>query len=97
MHIISRKKLRAFWETHTDAQKALEAWYLDAKRAKWKTPSDIKRIYRNASFVANNRVIFNVKGNRYRVVVVVVYGNGVVYIRFVGTHSEYDKIDVTTI
>lgn len=97
MHIISRKALREFWGTHTDAQKALEAWYLDTKRAKWETPSDIKRVYRNASFVANNRVVFNIKGNRYRIVVVVVYGNGVVYIRFVGTHSEYDKIDAATI
>ena len=97
MHIISRKALREFWETHTDAQKALEAWYLDTKRATWETPSDIKRVYRNASFVANNRVVFNIKGNRYWIVVVVVYGNGIVYIRFVGTHSEYDKIDATTI
>lgn len=97
MRIISRKALREFWETHRDAQKALEAWYLDTKKAQWKTPSDIKSVYRNASFVANNRVVFNIKGNHYRIVVVIIYKKGIVYIRFVGTHSEYDKIDVTQI
>ena len=97
MRIISRKALREFWEKHTDARKALEAWYLDTKKAKWKTPSDIKSVYRNASFVTNDRVVFSIKGNRYRLVVVVVYQKGIVYIRFVGTHSEYDKIDVTRI
>ena len=97
MRIISRRALREFWEVHTDAQKALEAWYIDTKQAKWKTPSDIKRVYRNASFVANNRVVFNIKGNRYRLVVAIAYKSGIVYIRFVGTHGEYDKIDVTTI
>ena len=99
VRIISRKALREFWETHSDARRVLEAWYLDTKKAQWKTPSDIKRVYRNASFVLNNRVVFNTKGNRYRlvVVVVVVYKKGVVYIRFVGTHSEYDKIDVTQV
>lgn len=97
MRIISRKALREFWEIHPDAQNALEAWYLDVKQADWKTPSDIKHVYRNASFVANNRVVFNIKGNHYRIVVVVAYKWGIVYIRFVGTHSEYDKIDVTKI
>ena len=97
MRIISRKALREFWETHTDARKALEAWYLDTKNAAWETPSDIKRVYRNASFVTDNRVVFNIKGNRYRLVVVVVYKKGIVYIRFVGTHSEYDKVDVTRV
>ncbi|HID50694.1 MAG TPA: type II toxin-antitoxin system HigB family toxin [Anaerolineae bacterium] len=97
MRIISRRALREFWEIHTDARKALEAWYIDTKQAEWKTPSDIKNVYRNVSFVANNRVVFNIKGNRYRLVVVVVYKSGIVYIRFVGTHSEYDKIDATRI
>lgn len=97
MRIISRKALREFWEIHPDARNALEAWYLDVKQADWKTPSDIKRVYRNASFVANNRVVFNIKGNHYRIVVVITYKWGIVYIRFVGTHSEYDKIDVTRI
>ena len=63
----------------------------------WETPNDIKTVYRNASIVANNRVIFNIKGNKYRLVVVVQYTYKLVYIRFVGTHEEYDEIDATTI
>jgi mRNA interferase HigB len=97
MRIISRKRLRDFWERHPNARQALQAWYIDVKQANWQTPADIKNVYRNASIVANNRVIFNIKGNRYRLVVVVQYQYGIVYIRFVGTHQEYDKIDATTI
>lgn len=97
MRIISRKRLREFWEKHTDAQQALQAWYADVKQADWQTPADIKNVYQNASIVANNRVIFNIKGNKYRLVVVVQYQYGIVYIRFVGTHQEYDKIDAATI
>lgn len=97
MRIISRKALREFWERHPDARQALQAWYADAKRATWKTPADIKNVYRNASFVASNRVVFNIKGNRYRLVVVIQYEHGIVYIRFVGTHQEYDRIDAVTI
>jgi mRNA interferase HigB len=97
MRIISRKMLREFWEKHPDAQQALQAWYADVKRSDWKSPSDIKQIYRNASIVANNRVVFNIKGNHYRIVIAVQYAFGIIYIRFVGTHAEYDEIDVTTI
>jgi len=97
MRVISRKALRAFWERHPDARQALQAWYADVKRAKWRTPGDIKRIYRNASFVADDRVVFNIKGNRYRLIVAVQYQFGIVYIRFVGTHSEYDKVDAAKI
>ena len=89
--------LREFWETHPDARIPLQIWFRDVERADWTGPADIKAIYRNASFVANNRVVFNIKGNHYRPVVVVVYQQGVIYIRFVGTHSEYDQIDATTI
>ncbi len=97
MRTISRKTLRAFWEKHADAQQVLQAWLYDAKQATWKTPADIKRVYRNASFVANNRVVFNIKGNDYRLVVAIQYQTGIVYIRFIGTHSEYDKIDAASI
>lgn len=97
MRIISRKILREFWEKHTHAQQALQAWYADVKRSTWASPADIKKTYRNASIIANNRVVFNIKGNTYRVVVVVQYELGIVYIRFVGTYQEYDKIDVTKI
>ncbi len=97
MRIISRKKLREFWEKHPDTSQPLQTWYADTKRATWKSPADIKRVYGTASIIANNRVVFNIRGNRYRLVVVVKYEHGKVYIRFVGTHAEYDKIDATTI
>jgi mRNA interferase HigB len=97
MRIISRKALREFWEIHPDAQQPLRAWYADVKKADWQSPMDIKNVYRNASIVANNRVVFNIKGNKYRLVVAVQYEYRLVYIRFVGTHQAYDKIDVTTI
>jgi len=97
MRIISRRILREFWEKHPDATTPLQTWFHDVERATWNSPTDIKENYRNASIVANNRVVFNIKGNRYRLVVVVIYQHGVVYIRFVGTHEDYDHIDVTTI
>jgi mRNA interferase HigB len=97
MRIISRRILREFWGKHPDAAVPLQTWFHDVERASWNSPADIKKTYRNASFVANNRVVFNIKGNHYRLVVVVVYRHGMVFIRFVGTHNEYDQIDVTTI
>ena len=97
MRVISRRLLRDFWEKHPDATIPLRTWFHDVERAEWTVPSDIKEVYRNASFITNNRVVFNVKGNRYRLIVVVVYQHGVVYIRFVGTHEEYDRIDAATI
>lgn len=97
MRIISRKALREFWEKHPDAEFSLRAWYANIKRAAWKTPADVQNAYRNASFIANNRVIFNIKGNRYRLVAAIDYRYGVIYIRFVGTHGNYDKIDAAII
>lgn len=97
MRIISRKSLREFWEQHPGARQPLQAWYADVKRAEWHSPSDIKNVYRNASFLVDNRVVFNIKGNDYRLIVVVQYAHGMVYIRFVGTHRDYDRIDATTV
>lgn len=97
MRIISRRALREFWEQHPDARQALQVWYADVKRAEWTTPADIKALYRNASFIANNRVVFNIKGNTYRLIVAIQYRHRLVYIRFVGTHQDYDKIDTATI
>jgi len=97
MKIISRRILREFWKKHPDSAIALQTWFHDVERASWNSPADIKAVYQNASFVAKNRVIFNIKGNHYRLLVVVVFQHSVVYIRFVGTHEEYDRIDVTTI
>ncbi|MDD1748741.1 MAG: type II toxin-antitoxin system HigB family toxin [Methanothrix sp.] len=97
MRIISRRILREFWEKHPDAAIPLQSWFHDVERTQWNSSADIKDIYRTASFLAHNRIVFNIKGNRYRLVVIVVYQHGVVYIRFVGTHEEYDRIDATTI
>jgi mRNA interferase HigB len=97
MRIIALKTLRLFWEQHPDVRQALQAWYRDAKRATWTTPADIRTVYRNASFVSNNRVVFNIRGNQYRLVVAINYAYGIVYIRFIGSHQDYDKIDATTI
>jgi len=97
MRIIARRTLREFWERHPDSAQPLRAWYARAKRATWKTPAEAKAAYRNASFVTNNRVVFNIKGTHYRLVVAIDYQYSVMYIRFVGTHREYDHIDAATI
>lgn len=93
MHIVSLKTLRTFWEIHTDAEQPLRVWHAVAKRAQWRTPAEIKADYRSASFLGNNRVIFNIKSNTYRLVVVAEYRKGRLFIRFVGTHADYDRID----
>lgn len=97
MRIIALSTLREFWEKNPDAETPLRAWYALASRADWSTPADIKDVYRNASFTGNNRVVFNIKGNDYRLVVAVRYDRGLIYVRFIGTHREYDRIDVETI
>lgn len=97
MRIIARRTLREFWELHPDAEQPLKAWFAEVSGATWGTPQAIKDQYRHASFVADNRVIFNIGGNKYRLVVHVNYDFGIVYIKFVGTHSEYDNIDPETV
>lgn len=99
MRVISRAALRIFWEQpdYKDSEQPLKSWYDEAKRAEWKTPQEIKAQYGNASIVSNNRVVFNIHGNKYRLVVAVKYGFGMCFVRFIGTHEEYDEIDVTTI
>ncbi|MCC6604283.1 MAG: type II toxin-antitoxin system HigB family toxin [Anaerolineae bacterium] len=97
MRIISRRTLREFWAKHPDAEQPLRAWFAAVQQADWQTPTEIKQEYRNASFIANDRVVFNIKGNRYRVIAAVKYEYRIVYIRFVGTHQAYDKVDAATI
>ena len=97
MRVLAKKTLREFWENHADCEEQLKAWYEEAEAAEWKSPRDIKGEYATASFLADNRVVFNIKGNRYRLVVKIYYDFGKVFIRFIGTHAEYDKIDATTI
>lgn len=93
MRVIAISTLRDFLAKHPQAETPLRAWYADASRAIWKNPADIKVAHRNASFVGYNRVVFNIKGNDYRLIVAVHYKRGMMYIRFVGTHAEYDAID----
>lgn len=97
MHIISRRPLEAYWKKHPETEQPLKAWYAEVSTADWKTPQDIKLVFATASFVGNNRVVFNIKGNHHRLVVAVAYQYGRVYIKFVGTHAEYDRIDVATV
>jgi len=93
MRIIALRVLRDFWSRHPDAEIPLRSWYAAASRVGWSSPAEVKAAYRNASFIANNRIVFNIKGNDYRRVVAVHYNRGMMFIRFVGTHREYDRID----
>jgi mRNA interferase HigB len=97
MRVIARRHLVKFWGVHKNAEQSLRAWYDEVINAKWTKPQDIKNSYRNASFVGNNRVIFNIKGNDYRLIVAVAYQFGAVYVKFIGTHAEYDDIDAKTV
>ena len=97
MHIISRKPLREFSAKHPQAKAPLEAWFAEANKAKWSNFAEIKRTYRSADVVEGNRVIFDIGGNKYRLVVKIAYRMEKVFILFIGTHAEYDKIDVKKI
>jgi mRNA interferase HigB len=97
MKIVSVGTLRNFWARHPDAEQALRAWYDEARHAAWITPQDIRDRYASASFVGSRRVVFNIKGNRYRLVVAVAWRFQAIYIKFVGTHADYDRIDAATV
>jgi mRNA interferase HigB len=97
VRIIARRTLREFWERHPDAEQPLRAWYHDTRRADWAMPADVKRVYANASVVGENRVVFNIGGNKYRLVVRINYPFRVCYVRFVGTHHVYDRVNVETV
>lgn len=97
MRVIAVSSLRQFWETHPDAEQPLKAWLDEVLAARWRMPSDVKASFGTASILAGRRVVFNIKGNDYRLVVSVAYSFGAVYIKFVGTHREYDQINVHTV
>ena len=99
MRVITRGALQTYWSQRgrEDAEEPLKAWYAEARKAAWKTPEDIKAKYRSASFVADNRVVFNIGGNKHRLVVHVNYGLRVVPVKFIGTHKDYDAIDASKI
>lgn len=97
MKIIEQSSLRHFWQQHPDAEQPLKAWYAETQKAKWQTPHDIKAQYKTASILKNNRVVFDIKGNKYRLIVACHFAAGRLFIKFIGTHSEYDKINAETI
>jgi mRNA interferase HigB len=95
--IFSKSTLREFWETYTDSEQYLKTWYDTAMNSDWKTPNDVKQTYANASILKNSRIVFNIKGNTYRLVVKFNFEKQWIFIRFIGTHAEYDEIDADNI
>lgn len=95
--IIAKRTLREFWENHADSEQYLKTWYETTKNSNWVSPNDVKMTYINASILKNNRVVFNIKGNSYRLIVKLNYVRQWAFIRFIGTHAEYDKINADTI
>jgi mRNA interferase HigB len=97
VRVIAVAALRAFWQQHPDAEQPLKAWFEEASSASWTQPSDIKSRYRSASILKHRRVVFNIRGNEYRLIVAIAYRLQVVYVKFIGTHAQYDAIDAHTI
>lgn len=97
MRILTKKRLREFWELYPQAEQLLKRWHDYVSKARWSSPDDVKRDYRTADILPDNRVVFNIGGNNYRLVVKIEYRFGDVYVRFIGTHAEYDRIDATSI
>jgi len=97
MRIIAVKTLREFWNKHADAEQPLKSWFKETTDTRWNATNDIKQRYPSADILPGNRIVFNIKGNTYRLIVKIHYKTGIVFIRFVGTHAEYDKIDAATI
>lgn len=97
MRIIAVRTLREFWEKHAETEQPLKAWYHEVQYCSWEKANDILKDFPKARPIKNNRCIFNINQNDYRLVIKIHYNRSIVYIRFVGTHNEYDKIDATTI
>ena len=97
MRVISRKRLVEFWTREPAAEQELKAWFAEAENATWTKPSDIKAKYGSASILKEGRVVFNICGNNYRLIVKINYRSFTIYVRFIGTHEEYDDIDAQTI
>ena len=95
--IIAKKTLREFWEKHADSEQYLKTWHETAKNSNWNSPNEVKETYINASILKDSRVVFNIKGNSYRLIVKFNYVRQWAFIRFIGTHAEYDKINANTI
>ncbi len=89
--------MREFWEKHKDSEQQLKSWFQETNSVEWKNPKQIKKEYPSASFLADNRIVFNIKGNKYRLIVKINYDHNILWVRFIGTHAEYDKINATKI
>ena len=97
MRIIAISQLKTFWQKYPDSEQSLLAWIDEVKKANWQTPADIKGQFRHASVLKSRLVVFNIKGNDYRLVVAVAYRYSALYIKFVGTHKQYDAVDADTV
>lgn len=95
--IIAKSTLRNFWLEHPDSEQYLKTWYQTAKNAEWKSPNEVKQSFATASILKNSRIVFNIKGNTYRLVAKFNFEKQWIFIRFIGTHNDYDKIDADTI
>ena len=95
--IFAKSTLREYWEKHPDTEQYLKTWYDTVMNSTWETPNDVKKTFASASILKDNRVVFNIKGNSYRLVAKFNYLKQWIFIRFIGTHKEYDKIDANTI
>ncbi|MCG2793622.1 MAG: type II toxin-antitoxin system HigB family toxin [Weeksellaceae bacterium] len=97
MRVIAKKILREFWEIHSDCEQQLKAWYQEAENSNWKNLNEMKNDFPNASILKDSGVCFNIKGNNYRLIVKINFDYQMMWIRFIGTHAEYDKIDANKI
>ena len=97
MRVFAKKILREFWEKHNDTEQQLKTWYKEASKANWISPTDIKSEYAKASILKSGRVVFNICGNKYRLIVEINYERQWAFVRFIGTHHQYDKIDAEKI
>ena len=97
MRVISRKTLREFWDKHNDCEQQLKSWFKEMEKSKYQNPNQLKLDYPSLSILENNRFVFNIKGNKYRLIVKINFEYQILWIRFVGTHSEYDKIDANNV
>ncbi|QNR24881.1 type II toxin-antitoxin system HigB family toxin [Croceimicrobium hydrocarbonivorans] len=97
MRVIAKSTLRLFWEKHSESEQALKAWYREAEKASWQSFNELKLEYPSASILKDNRIVFNIKGNNYRLIVKFNFDFQICWIRFIGTHAEYDKIDANKI
>ena len=97
MRVIAKRTLREFWEIHPDSETPLRDWHRAASRADWRSPAQLRASFPNASIVGGNRAVFRIRGNRYRLVVKIFYPGRIVYVLFIGTHAEYDRINAKEI